>query len=181
MPPQAVDREEAGGYQVSRPGPCGGRCHPSPLKDPERRRGKTFHPVCASANTRILVQTRLDSRRSSPAQPERLGVRSAAGGIAPPPCRAAALFPHARPPPARAPPIHPPHHPGARRASAATRGRWRPPRAYLRRAGEQRQPWARRPPTPGATCSPRGGPSTPPASGPRERVNFCSALLLEIC
>lgn len=26
MPPQAVDREEAGGFQVSRPGPCGGPC-----------------------------------------------------------------------------------------------------------------------------------------------------------
>lgn len=73
-------------------------------------------------------------------------------------------------------------HPAPLPAPAATRGRRRPPRAYLHRA----------PRTKGAlgtlasfTCGhllPRlRAPSAKPASGPREGVNFCSTLLLEIC
>lgn len=180
MQPQAVDREEA--EDSFRPGqaPGGDACHPLSLQDPL--------PAVLQQAPGFLPQTRLGVDRSSPAQPERVG--GGGRGEGKPAADGSPLL-RAGPPGRLTHPALQLLHPGAGRplihpaplpAPAATRGRWRPPRGYLHRA--QR--------TKGAlgtlasfTCGhllPRlRAPSAKPASGPREGVNFCSTLLLEIC
>lgn len=155
--------EEAGWRGHARPDPRGGR--PLPLQDA----GPTGVRVRHSVLVGFLLQTQLDMNRSSTAQSEGLQGKARRR----PDCLAPGAPPHSSRGAAR-PPIHPVSaRPGRAWPHGGAGGRCAP---HSAEAGEQREPRGPRPPAPGPTCSPGGA-----ASGSREGVNFCSALLLETC
>lgn len=166
MPPQAADREAAG--DSFRPGQ--GRvvetvATPRRCRIPSRRCFSKHPDSC---------RRHADIDRSTPAQPERVLGEVWCRRIAPPPRRASR--PHHSSSPAapsrrrRAPPHPPCASPDARGHTGALAPAARVPAQSRENKG-----------SPGDLGLLHPEPPAPPASGPREGVNFCSTLLLEIC